>query len=136
MTTLNDLGKAQENVEAYEQDLALRHLSWSVGITTAGDLCRSNGGALHVAEMIRAQRRSGLQPTQDPDLSGLTITDGQQAAIATHREARDSVLGQLAAEREAQSASVKPLIGGVQPRAAVQPLGRVNETAASAGLGK
>ena len=88
----HERGHAEEELNAYEQSLALRHLSWSVGLETAGELCKANGGAQALAELVRAQRRAGLQPMQDPNLSGLNISEAQQEAIEKHRSQRDAFL--------------------------------------------
>lgn len=101
----HERGHAEEELNAYEQSLALRHLSWSVGLETAGELCKANGGAQALAELVRAQRRAGLQPMQDPNLSGLNISEAQQEAIEKHRTQRDAFLD---AAREVPSQTVPP----------------------------
>lgn len=130
MTTLHEKAEGEMATRAAEYNFCFSHLSRTVGWDLVNELA---GQGMHkfseIIDNVRQQRAQGVAAEQMLDLDKLGLTDDQKTRALAHQAQRAELLSQVADHLEADKP--KALVGGVQPRAAVEPMaGRVNESGA------
>lgn len=143
--SLNDKAEAEMNTRGFEYGLQYSHLSRTVGAEVLNELV-AEGKLAAVIKNVMSQRLNGLPPENYLDDSQFGLTEEQLSKAAAHRAQRDARLNGLASEIE-QSANAaldieeeghgrSTTVGKIQPRAAAQPVGRVNDTGNGAAQGR
>lgn len=135
MTTLHEKAEGEMATRAAEYNFCFSHLSRTVGWDLVNELAAQGmHNFSQIIDNVRQQRAQGVAAEQMLDLDKLGLTDEQKTRALAHQAQRAELLSKVADHLEEDKG--KGLVGGVQPRAAIEPLGgRVNQTGNGAAIG-